>query len=76
MGHRKLNMICIADEKIKDFARAKAEIQTALSDLLPAKSSFEIQYSSDRVIESTIIENTQPVWDQGSGLSARFDLYY
>lgn len=39
---RSLEMFCISDEKIRDFGRAKYEINAALEQLLPAKSAFEL----------------------------------
>ncbi len=39
---RELQMLCISDEKIRDFERAKSEVNAALDRLLPAASAFEI----------------------------------
>jgi hypothetical protein len=44
---RKLEMFCISDEMIKDFARAKQEVNAALEAILPEKSSFEMQNASE-----------------------------
>ena len=40
---KSLEMFCISDEKIKDFQRAKSEIDGALEQLMPKKSTFEIR---------------------------------
>lgn len=39
---RRLDMFCVSDEKITDFGKAKREINDALEDIMPNKSTFEI----------------------------------
>lgn len=51
LGMRSLEMFCISDERIKDFSRAKLEINAALELLLPEKSSFEIGESNIIIAE-------------------------
>lgn len=40
---RNLEMFCISDERVKDFVRAKAEINATLEQILPEKSIFEMR---------------------------------
>lgn len=49
LGLRRLDMFCVSDEKIKDFDRAKAEINAALDQLLPEKSAFEVHTYDDPI---------------------------
>jgi len=42
LGSKRLDMFCVSDEKIKDFSRARDEINAALEQILPTQSSFEI----------------------------------
>lgn len=39
---RNLDMFCVSDEKIKDFKRARDELNEALEQILPNRSTFEI----------------------------------
>lgn len=43
LNGRNLELFCVSDEKIKDFPRAKQEINEALQEILPHRSSFEIR---------------------------------
>lgn len=51
---RRLKMLCVSDEMINDFERAKQEIGEALERRLPAQSSFEI---ATQPSQSDIIDN-------------------
>jgi len=50
---RSLEMFCISDEKIKDFRRAKSEINATLEQLFPEKSTFEIHELTSGTTELT-----------------------
>jgi hypothetical protein len=56
---RKLEMFCISDEKIKNFRRAKREINSALNEILPQKSTFEINNSRSKFVEFAVRPNVE-----------------
>lgn len=56
---RKLEMLCVSDERIRDFQRAKQEITEALDWVLPEKSSFELPRRVDEVSEPAINMGTE-----------------
>ena len=62
---RSLEMFCISDEKIKDFTRAKSEIDTALEQILPEESAFEIRGHATSTSELAERLNTENVLENG-----------